>query len=114
MNRVKELPLTHVHAFSYSKRDNTASATMKPEVRGNIAKERHRELTGIINAKNFAFRREHTQNLEVLLESGKDGVYQGFDQYFNKVSVSSEQDLTSNWVFLNNVEVSNETNKAQL
>ena len=114
MNRVKELPLTHVHAFSYSKRDNTASATMKPEVRGNIAKERHRELTGIINAKNFAFRREHTQNLEVLLESGKDGVYQGFDQYFNRVSVSSEQDLTSNWVFLNNVEVSNETNKAQL
>ncbi len=114
MHRVKELPLTHVHAFSYSKRDNTASATMKPEIRGNIAKERHKELTAIINAKNFAFRREHTQNLEVLLESGKDGVYQGFDQYFNRVSVSSEQDLTSNWVFLNNVEVSNETNKAQL
>lgn len=114
INRVKELPLTHVHAFSYSKRDNTASATMKPEVRGNIAKERHKELTSIINAKNFAFRREHSQNLEVLLESGKDGIYQGFDQYFNKVSVSSTQDLTSNWVFLNNVEVSNETNKAQL
>ena len=114
MHRVKELPLTHVHAFSYSKRDNTVSATMKPEVRGNIAKERHKELTSIINAKNFAFRRQHTQELEVLLESGKNGVYQGFDQYFNKVSVNSEQDLTSNWVFLNNVEVSNETNKAQL
>jgi len=114
MNRVKELPLTHVHAFSYSKRDNTPSATMKPEVRGNIAKERHRELTAIVNAKNFAFRREHTQALEVLLESGKDGVYQGFDQYFNKVFVNSDQDLTSNWVFLNNVEVSNEKNKAQL
>ncbi len=114
MNRVKELPLTHVHAFSYSKRDNTASATMKPEVRGNIAKERHRELTAIVKAKNFAFRREHTQGLEVLLESGKDGIYQGFDQYFNKVFVNSDQDLTSNWVFLNNVEVSNEKNKAQL
>jgi len=114
INRVKELPLTHVHAFSYSKRDNTASATMKPEIKGNIAKERHKELTAIVNAKNFAFRREHTQALEVLLESGRDGVYQGFDQYFNKVSVKSDQDLTSNWVFLNNVEVSNETNKAQL
>ena len=114
ISRVKELPLTHVHAFSYSKRDNTASATMKPEVRGNIAKERHRELTAIIKAKNFAFRREHTQNLEVLLESGKDGVYQGFDQYFNKVSVTSDEDLSANWVFLNNVEVANEGNKAQL
>lgn len=114
ISRVKELPLTHVHAFSYSKRDNTASATMKPEVRGNIAKERHRELTDIIKAKNFAFRREHTHNLEVLLESGKDGIYQGFDQYFNKVSVTSDQDLSANWVFLNNVEVSNEGNKAKI
>lgn len=114
MHRVKELPLTHVHAFSYSKRDNTASATMKPEVRGNIAKDRHRELTAIIKAKNFAFRRDHTQNLEVLLESGKDGVYHGFDQYFNKVSVKSDEDLSANWVLLNNVEVTNEGNKAQL
>ncbi len=114
ISRVKELPLTHVHAFSYSKRDNTPSATMKPEIRGNIAKERHRELTDIIKAKNFAFRREHTQNLEVLLESGKDGVYQGFDQYFNKVSVTSDEDLSANWVFLNNVEVTNEGNKAKI
>ena len=114
MNRVKELPLTHVHAFSYSKRDNTASATMKPEIRGNIAKERHRELTAIIKAKNFAFRREHRQGLEVLLESGRDGVYQGFDQYFNKVSVTSNEDLSANWVFLNNLEVSDEGNKAEL
>lgn len=114
MNRVKELPLTHVHAFSYSKRDDTVSATMKPEIRGNVAKERHKELTAIINAKNFAFRREHRQGLEVLLEGGKDGVYHGFDQYFNKVFVSSDEDLTSNWVFLNDVEVSNEKNKAQL
>ncbi len=114
ISRVKELPLTHVHAFSYSKRDNTASATMKPEVRGNIAKERHRELTNIIKAKNFAFRREHTQNLEVLLESGKDGVYQGFDQYFNKVSVTSDEDLSANWVLLNDVEVSDEGNKAKV
>ncbi len=114
ISRVKELPLTHVHAFSYSKRDNTVSATMKPEVRGNIAKERHRELTNIIKAKNFAFRRAHTQNLEVLLESGQDGVYQGFDQYFNKVSVTSDEDLSANWVLLNDVEVSNEGNKAKV
>jgi len=89
MDRVKELPLTHLHAFSYSKRDNTVSATMKPEVRGNIAKERHRELTELIKAKNFAFRRDHTENLEVLFENGKNAVYHGFDQYFNKVEIQS-------------------------
>ena len=114
MDRVKELPLTHVHAFSYSKRDNTASATMKPEIRGNIAKERHRELTALIKAKNYAFRRSHNSNLEVLLESGKEGVYQGFDQYFNRVTVKSEEDLSANWVFLNDVEVTDAGNEAKI
>ncbi|HHD78788.1 MAG TPA: tRNA (N(6)-L-threonylcarbamoyladenosine(37)-C(2))-methylthiotransferase MtaB [Epsilonproteobacteria bacterium] len=114
MSRVKELPLTHVHAFSYSKRDNTASATMKPEIRGNIAKERHKEITAIVKAKNFAFRREHADRLEVLLENGKEGVYHGFDQYFNKVEVHSSEDLSANWVLLDNVEVSNEGNKAKI
>jgi len=114
IERVKELPLTHVHAFSYSKRDNTVSATMKPEIRGNIAKERHKELTAIIKAKNYAFRRQHAKGLEVLLESGKDGIYQGFDQYFNKISVSSEEDLSSNWVLLDDVEITDTGNVAKL
>jgi len=114
MERVKELPLTHLHAFSYSKRDNTVSATMKPEVRGNIAKERHREITEIIKAKNFAFRRKYNKNLEVLLENGKDNTYYGFDQYFNKVEVKSQEDLSSNWVLLNNLEVTDDNNKAKL
>ncbi|MCF6243754.1 MAG: tRNA (N(6)-L-threonylcarbamoyladenosine(37)-C(2))-methylthiotransferase MtaB [Sulfurovum sp.] len=113
ISRVKELPLTHVHAFSYSKRDNTASSTMKPEIRGNIAKDRHRELTKIIQAKNYVFRREHTSNLEVLLEKGKSGIYSGFDQYFNKVEVLSDEDLSSNWVTINDVEVSDVGNKAK-
>ena len=114
MERVKTLPLTHVHAFSYSKRDNTVSATMRPEIKGNIAKERHRELTAVIKAKNYTFRREHSKELEVLLESGKDGIFNGFDQYFNKVEVQSGDDLSSNWVLLNNVEVDSDGNKARL
>ena len=114
MERVKELPLTHLHAFSYSKRDNTVSATMKPEIRGNIAKERHKELTALIKAKNYAFRREHQSELEVLLENGKEGVYHGFDQYFNRVSVRSDEDLSANWVFLNDVEVNDVGNEAKI
>ncbi len=114
VDRVKSLPLTHVHAFSYSKRDNTASATMKPEIRGNVAKERHKELTSIVKAKNYAFRRDHNKDLEVLLENGKEGLFTGFDQYFNKVEVTSQEDLSSNWVLLNNVEVVSDGNKAAL
>jgi len=112
IERVKELPLTHIHAFSYSKRDNTVSASMKNEIRGNIAKDRHRELTQLINAKNYSFRQEHIENLEVLLESGKNGLFKGFDQYFNRVEVQSNQELSSNWVLLNSVEVKENVNKA--
>jgi MiaB-like tRNA modifying enzyme len=113
MLRVKELPLTHIHAFSYSKRDNTLSATLKPEIRGNIAKERHKELTELIKIKNYDFRKSHKENLDVLLENAKGGIHQGFDQYFNKITVTSSEDLSANWVLLNNVEVTyagNQTN----
>ncbi len=112
IERVKLLPLTHIHAFSYSKRDNTASATMKPEVCGNIAKERHRELTAIVKAKNYDFRKAHHQNLEVLIEQGKEGLYSGYDQYFNKIEVSSNEDISSNWIFLNEAKIDGNKNVA--
>jgi len=112
IKRVELLPLTHIHAFSYSKRDNTPSATMKPEVKGNIAKERHRELTSIIKAKNHDFRMSNNQNLEVLIEQGRDGLYSGYDQYFNKIEVSSNEDITSNWIFIDDAKVDGSKNVA--
>ncbi|MCD6654321.1 MAG: tRNA (N(6)-L-threonylcarbamoyladenosine(37)-C(2))-methylthiotransferase MtaB [Sulfurovum sp.] len=114
IDRVEQLPLTHIHAFTYSKRDNTPSATMKPEVRGDTAKSRHKELTALVQAKNYEFRCTYRQNLEVLLENGKNGIYHGFDQYFNKIEVKSDEDLSSNWMLLNDVEVGNEGNKIQI
>jgi len=112
ISRVKALPLTHIHAFSYSKRDQTVSAALKPEIRGNIAKVRHRELTEIVREKNLLFRRKHNRNLEVLLEQGKAGIYSGFDQYFNRVEVESSEDLSGNWVYLDRVEAEPEGNRA--
>lgn len=112
IERVAHLPLTHVHAFSYSKRDNTPSATMKPEVKGNIAKERHRELTELVKEKNLAFRKAHHQNLEVLIEQGQNEIYHGYDQYFNKMEISSNEDLTSNWITIENATVKGDKNVA--
>jgi len=112
IERVAHLPLTHIHAFSYSKRDNTVSATMKPEIKGNIAKERHRELTSLIKAKNLEFRKKHNSNLEILIEQGSQGIYHGYDQYFNKIEVTSKEDLTSNWINIEKVTVENDKNMA--
>jgi MiaB-like tRNA modifying enzyme len=111
--RVKLLPLTHIHAFSYSKRDNTPSATMRPEIKGNIAKERYRELTKLIKEKNLNFRKEHQTDLEVLIEKGETDVYYGYDQYFNKIEVNSSEDLTSNWITITKAEVEDDKNVAR-
>ncbi|MCK4440784.1 MAG: MiaB/RimO family radical SAM methylthiotransferase, partial [Sulfurovaceae bacterium] len=112
IDRVKELPLTHIHAFTYSKRDGTLSATMKDIVRGDIAKGRHRELTSIIKEKNLEFRKFNSKSLEVLVENGKNGVYRGYDQYFNPIEIQSSQDLSSNWIFVDDVIVKLDKNVA--
>lgn len=114
MQRIEMLPLTHIHAFTYSKRDNTHSATLKPEIRGNIAKARHKELTQAIKAKNLAFRQNRHQGLEVLLESGKEGRFYGYDQYYNKIEVQSGDDLSNNWVYIEEATVHEEMNHATL
>ena len=110
IKRVANLPLTHIHAFTYSKRDNTASSFMNEIVRGDIAKVRHRELTALIKSKNLEFRKSHNQNLEVLIENSKNGLYSGLDQYFNRVKITSDEDIVSTWRFLECVEVLYETN----
>jgi len=112
ISRVDTLPLTHIHAFTYSKRDGTASTTMSDEVRGDIAKKRHRELTSLIKEKNLLFRKSHNRNLNILLENGKNGIYQGYDQYFNRVEVRSSDDLSGNWVLLENAIVQGSKNVA--
>lgn len=114
MINVKALPLTHLHAFSYSKRDNTPSATMKPEINGKIAKERLHELEAIIDEKNLYFRRTNKEPLEVLVESEKDGMYQGFDQFFNKIIINSNDDLVGNWVNIEDYEVQKEFNYVRI
>ncbi len=112
VERVKELPLTHIHAFTYSKRDGTVSAYMKNIVRGDIAKARHRELTSIIREKNLEFRKRHNSNLEVLIESRRDDLYYGYDQYFNRVEVKSRNDISGNWIFLDRVTIEDSKNVA--
>jgi threonylcarbamoyladenosine tRNA methylthiotransferase MtaB len=114
MENLAHLHLTHIHPFTYSKRDGTPSATMKPEVNGSVASERMRELTAHIDANNLAFRHRVSVPLEVLIESESNGLYSGYDQFYNKVEIESDEDLSGNWVTLDKYEVHNEHNMAKL
>jgi MiaB-like tRNA modifying enzyme len=110
--RVKELPLTHIHSFTYSKRDNTPSALIKDQINGNISKERHRELTAIIKEKNYLFRKEHNKNLTILVENAKNDKYIGYDEYYNKITIDSKLDIKNNWILIDEAKVEEEANYA--
>ncbi len=114
MQNAAALPLTHLHAFTYSRRDGTPSATMKPEVNGKLAKERLHDIERLVDEKNLLFRKSVTTPLEVLVESHKDGVYHGLDQYFNKIIIDSKEDLVGNWVTIENYEVRGDANYAHI
>ncbi len=112
MSNLHRFPLTHVHAFTYSKRDGTPSATMKGEVRGNIAKTRYNELVNIIEQKNLDFRKK-LQPLDILVETKKDNIYTGLDQYFNKIEITSNTDLVGDWVKIENYKIEGQINVAK-
>jgi tRNA A37 methylthiotransferase MiaB len=113
MRNIQELHLTHVHPFTYSKRDGTPSATMKDQINGAVSQKRMVELNAHIAKNNRAFRQNVNVPLEVLIESGSAGVYSGLDQFFNKIIVKSDEDLSGNWITVEKYEVNDEHNVAQ-
>ncbi|WP_120952453.1 tRNA (N(6)-L-threonylcarbamoyladenosine(37)-C(2))-methylthiotransferase MtaB [Helicobacter sp. L8] len=115
LENFKTLPLTHIHPFIYSPRAHTLSATMPERVRGDVAKARLRLLSAWVQENNHAFRAraQHTP-LEVLVESYKEGLYHGRDQYFNPIAISAPRDLRAQWVRLENYQVQKERTYAAL
>ena len=66
----------------------------------------------MVASKNLQFRKRHNRELEVLVESGKDGLYHGYDQYYNKIEIKSSMDLAHNWVYIQKAEVGDGINVA--
>ncbi len=116
MQNLHNFPLTHIHAFTYSKRDGTPSASMKDSVNGNVAKDRYIELVEIIKDKNYEFRKklkDKNIKLEVLVEQEKNGKYLGFDRFFNQIEILSSEDLLGDWLYLDNYNVGKINNEAR-
>ncbi|NPA04038.1 MAG: tRNA (N(6)-L-threonylcarbamoyladenosine(37)-C(2))-methylthiotransferase MtaB [Epsilonproteobacteria bacterium] len=109
---LKKFPLTHIHLFTYSKRSNTPSASMKNTVSKQDAKRRYHQIKALIAEKNYHFRKKHP-SLEVLVEGRKGEAFFGYDQFFNPVWIESSQDLKGNWIYLDEYEVKKEGNFAK-
>lgn len=111
---LKKFPLTHIHSFVYSKRDGTPSAVMKPEVKGDVAKQRLREIEELVREKNFKFRKRNRVALDVLVEDKKDGFYVGYDQFYNRVWIKSKKNIQKEWVTIGSYDVKEEGSYAKL
>ena len=110
--KLKDLPLTHIHCFTYSKRDNTPSSTMKNQVRGDIAKQRHRKIVDLIEKKNYNFRKNKKEELIILIEEFKNGYFTGYDQFYNKMYIKSDKNIDKEWVSIKDYEVRGDANYA--
>lgn len=112
IHNIIQMPLTHIHAFTYSKRDGTPAAQLKEVVAGDIAKKRHHELTSLIDEKNHAFRAQNVSTPhEVLVENEKDGIFMGYDQFYNAMKITSDQELAHSWVSVEKISVEPNGNK---
>lgn len=109
-----KLPLTHIHAFCYSPRQNTHSATLKNTVNGDIAKNRLKEIITIVENKNYNFRKNINIPLKVLVEKKKNGFHGGFDQFYNKIIIDCDKNIEKEWIEIVNFEPMKDANYAKI
>ena len=114
LKHFQEFPLTHIHAFIFSPRNYTLSSTMKDTINGAVAKERLNTLKVIIENNNYEFRKRVKTPLEILVENQKDGFFEGYDQFFNKIKIKSSKDIAKEWLKLERYEVQEKHNFADL
>ena len=110
----KKFPITHLHAFVYSPRRDTHSATLKSDVSGDVAKARLKVLQGIAFKNNENFRKKHNGSLKILVEQKNGDFYEGFDQFYNKAKISSQNDITKEWLEVSEYEIKPDANYAKI
>ena len=110
----KKFPITHLHAFVYSPRRDTHSATLKSDVSGDVAKARLKVLQGIALQNNENFRKKHNETLKILVEQKNGDFYEGFDQFYNKAKISSKNDITKEWLEVSEYEIKPDANYAKI
>lgn len=112
LENFKTFPITHLHGFSYSKRDGTHAATLKNQVNGGVAKERLKILEQIVQKNNLKFREDNQVPLLVLVEEEKDNLQIGYDQFYNKIFIKSDLNLQKEWVIVEKFDIKEEGNYA--
>ena len=112
LDNLKKYPITHIHIFRYSPRDNTYSASLKQDVPGDIAKKRAKIIDEIVKKNNYNFRLKKMPLL-VHVEDFKERFFVGYDEYYNKMKISAKYDIKGEWIEIRQYDVK-EVNYAKL
>jgi tRNA A37 methylthiotransferase MiaB len=105
LENFKKYPLTHIHIFRFTPKKNTHSATLKQDVKGDKAKKRAKILDEIVKKNNYNFRVKNKISLNVHIENYKNGFYEGYDEFYNKMKIKTSKDLKGMWVMVNDYEI---------
>ena len=86
-NFLNELPISYLHVFTYSERDDTPAASMNNRVTGSTRFDRNKMLHSLSEKKRRAFYDSQVgKNAEVLFEAdSKTGFMHGFTENYVKV-----------------------------
>lgn len=105
-NNLKSSKLSYIHAFPYSKRENTPAAKMKNQICDTVKTKRTQKLLELSDALHKDFlERNKNKMLELLYErkSKKTGLYSAVSRNYIKVFIKDERDDLRNTLELRNM-----------
>ena len=86
---LQELPISYLHVFTYSERDNTHALSIQPVVPPSVRHDRNKILRNISYEKMQAFTAQHIgQQRKTLFETAnKNGMMDGYTDNYIKITV---------------------------
>ena len=92
---IKDLPLSYLHVFPYSERENTIAAKMEDKIEKQIISDRTKQLIILSNKLQHNFYKKFAKTKQsVLFESKqKDGMLFGFTDNYIRVKTPFNKEL---------------------
>lgn len=96
LNFIKSLPISYLHVFSYSERENTPAKDFANKVDKSIKKERSQILRILSKKMQRDFYQKYIGSKQIALFEQKDhnGLLYGFTENYIKVKVPFNQEIT--------------------
>jgi threonylcarbamoyladenosine tRNA methylthiotransferase MtaB len=94
---LKDLPITHFHAFPYSKRQGTTASKLPGHISGEAKRERVSLVNSLGSQKLISFSEKMVGKFnEVLFERrNKEGLFEGYTSNFVRFTVDTDEDLSN-------------------